>query len=225
MYQVPYSRTDRRGVRHTIDVHWRISNPQIFAGALTFEELRKDQTPVGALGRGARAVGATHALVLACIHRVAHHALDERLIWLYDIHLLADRLAPIEQEQFIDLARAKDLTLVCADGLAAAQGRFFGRGAASLLARLDPGTTMTNGRFDVYVTGRTRRIDVLLSDLKALTWRRRLTLLREHVLPPPSYMREAYGFSHAALLPFAYAWRVLRGARDWWRPVGRRDQK
>ena len=34
-----------------------------------------------------------NALVLACIHRLAHHQGRDRLVWLYDIHLLAGRLA------------------------------------------------------------------------------------------------------------------------------------
>lgn len=232
MYQAPYSRADRHGVRHTIDVHWRISNPQVFASLLTVEELRSRATTIPALGNAARAVGSAHALALACVHRVAHHSDEERLIWIYDIHLLAERLTAAEQEEFVSLVRAKQLTAVCADGLALAEQKFLGRGAASLLARLVPtsgppegghyrGAT-TRERSEIYVAGRMRKVDVLVSDLSALKgWRPKMKLLREHVLPPASYMREAYGISNPALLPLFYVWRIARGARKWFR----RDQK
>jgi putative nucleotidyltransferase-like protein len=245
MYQAPYSRTDRRGIRHAIDVHWRVSNPQVFASVLAIEELRPRATAIPTLGSAAQAVGSVHALALACIHRVAHHSDEERLIWIYDIHLIAERLTAAEQEEFVDLARAKELTAVCADGLALAERKFLGRGAASLVARLgspsSPPNRLRQGyggppklyaeadgghdqrakpreRSEIYVTGKMRKVDVLVSDLKALEgWRTKMKLLREHVLPPASYMREAYGISNSALLPFFYVWRFVRGARAWWR--------
>lgn len=218
MYQAPYSRTDRRGVRHTIDVHWRISNPQVFASVLTMEELRMRAITIPALGSAAQAVGSAHALALACIHRVAHHGGEERLIWIYDIHLVAERLAATEQEELVNLVQTKQLTAVCADGLALAEQRFLGRGAASLLARLGPQSAPTRERSEIFVTGKMRKVDVLVSDLKALKgWRPKMKLLREHVLPPASYMREAYGISNSALLPFFYVWRIVRGAKKWFR--------
>jgi putative nucleotidyltransferase-like protein len=228
MYQAPYSRTDRRGIRHAIDVHWRVSNPQVFASALTIEELRTRATAIPALGSTAQAVGSVHALALACIHRVAHHSDEERLIWIYDIHLIAERLTAVEQGEFVDLARAKELTAVCADGLALAERTFLGRGSASLVARLGSQSSPPDGghdhraktreRSEIYVTGKMRKVDVLVSDLQALEgWRAKVKLLREHVLPPASYMREAYGISNSALLPFFYIWRFARGAGAWWR--------
>lgn len=218
MYQAPYSRTDRRGVRHTLDVHWRISNPQVFAGMLTVEELRTWATAIPPLGNWAWAVGPAHALALACIHRVAHHSDEERLIWIYDIHLLAEQFAAAECEQFINLVDAKHLTAVCAGGLELAQRKFRGLASASLLARLTPQLATTRDRSEIYASGNMRKVDVLLSDLKALEgWRSKVRLLREHVLPPASYMQEAYGISNTALLPFFYVWRVIRGARAWWR--------
>ena len=218
MYQAPYSKTDRRGVRHMIDVHWRISNPQIFASALTTMELRSHATSIAALGNAARAVGSVHALALACIHRVAHHGDEERLIWIYDIHLVAERLTAGEREQFIDLANAKQLTTVCGDGLRVAEQRFRGRGVSSLFTSLAARTAGRHERSEIYATGRMRKVDVLISDLTVLEgWRPRMKLLREHLFPPRSYVRQVYGLSNDAFLPLFYVWRIARGATKWWR--------
>jgi hypothetical protein len=68
----------------------------------------------------------------------------------------------------------------------------------------------------VYLGNGLRPIDVLFSDLRALSsWRARARLLREHVLPPSGYMLRSYGVSSRALLPVLYADRVVRGARRW----------
>lgn len=218
MYQTPYSKSDGRGVRHTIDVHWKISNPQVFASAFPIEELRMHAVRLPALGPAAHAVGSVHALMLACIHRVAHHGDEERLIWIYDIHLVAERLSATEQKEFVDLAEAKQLAMVCADGLAVAQQTFRGDGTASVLARLNPQATSRREHSGIYVTRKMRKVDVLLSDLTVLQgWGPRMKLLIEHLFPPPSYIRQLYGVSNGALLPLFYLWRIARGATEWWR--------
>jgi hypothetical protein len=216
MHQAPYLRTDARGVQHAIDVHWKISNPQVFAAALTTAELRSGSVNIPALGPSARAVAPVHALAIACIHRVAHHNHEERLIWLYDIHLMAERLTAAEEEQFANLAGAKQLTKVCAAGLARAAELFGAGRAASLASRLVATGSVEPSQ--VYVSGKMRKVDVLASDLRALDgWHSRMKLVREHLFPPPRYMRDTYGVASPALLPLLYLWRVARGATRWWR--------
>ena len=223
MYQACYSRTDARRVPHTIDLHWRVSNPQIFAQTFDSDELAASAAAVPALGPAARAVGVIHALAIACIHRVAHHADEDRLIWIYDIHLLAEHFTPGDQEEFVSLAAAKQLVAVCADGLALAHQMFGGASTASLLARLAPSKAPIE-RSAVYLVRRRRKVDVLVSDLKALPgWKERCKLVREHLLPPARYMRETYGVRVPALLPFYYVWRIARGAREWFRSTPKRD--
>ena len=45
----------------------------------------------------------TYALLLACLHRIAHkpEGMHNRLIWLYDIHLLATGFTPEQWEELI----------------------------------------------------------------------------------------------------------------------------
>jgi hypothetical protein len=49
------------------------------------------------------------------------------------------------------------------------------------------------------------------------SWRKRFTLLREHLFPHPSYMRALYARTPRLLLPFAYVDRIVRGAPKWFR--------
>lgn len=69
-----------------------------------------------------------------------------------------------------------------------------------------------------FVDGCLSRADVLRSDLAALTgWPARGRLLRQHLCPPPAYIRDRYAVSASVLLPALYALRAVRGARRWFR--------
>jgi hypothetical protein len=215
--QVPYSKVDRFGVIHALDVHRCIANPQVFAGALRLAELRPRAVPVPALGLAARAFGPVDALAVACVHRVAHHGDEPRLIWLYDIHLLAGALSEPEVEDFVSLVRARRIRAVCARGCTLARSRF---GTV-----FPPGLTegLAAGRIDdepsaEYLGRAMSQLDILLSDLRALDrWADRVRLVREHVFPPASYMRQKYPASSRLWLPALYARRAIAGARRWFR--------
>lgn len=225
-YQVPYVKRDSQGVPHAFDIHWRVSNPQVFANVLTHGDIEAQSVGIPALGDTTRAAGPVHALVLACVHRAAHHGPamhEERLIWLYDIHLLAERLDATEQASFIELVKAKQLTTICGDALTAAHGSFLGRLSGELATGLAQCRSANKEPSAIYVGGRMRKVDILMSDLGSLSWGQKLKLLREHVLPPPAYMRQVYGVSRSGLLPFYYVWRFARGAAAWWRAAKPRD--
>jgi hypothetical protein len=96
MYQATYVK--RRGslAVHAVDVHWKVANPQIFADLLAFDELDGRAVPLPRLCRHARGLSSVDALLVACVHRVAHHYDSDCLIWIYDIHLTAARLSSSE---------------------------------------------------------------------------------------------------------------------------------
>jgi hypothetical protein len=57
-----------------------------------------------------------------------------------------------------------------------------------------------------------------LSDLRALpSWKDRVRLAREHLLPPSGYMRDVYARGSRAPLTWLYLKRVLVGTRRWMR--------
>ena len=203
-------------LRH-LDVHWRIANARLFGDALSFDDLWTRAVPVPALGAAARAAGLTDALIVACLHRVAHHDDEVDLLWLWDIHLLVSRLTAQEQIELIGTARRAGLTGVCARGLDLASTAFRTPTAAPLAARL---RTAGNGRTEPAsrFIGGASRITMLRTDLAAVAgWRARLRLVAEHVFPPRHYMRTLYPGWPDRLLWVAYADRVARGAPGWFR--------
>lgn len=206
----------RLGLRlHVVDVHWRIANPQVFAGLLSYEELVRDAIDVPLLAPRARGLSAAHALLLACVHRVAHHFDSNRLIWLYDIHLLASALSVPEWEQFLTLIEQRRVAAVCRRSLDRAAQRFATNVPSAVRSDARLRTPSAPEASAAYTRPR-RVVQDVASDLQALSsWRDRLQLVREHLFPPRQYMREVYSMSRRAPLPWLYASRAVRGAWRW----------
>lgn len=218
-YQATWSRTDPIGQVHDVDVHWRISNSQILAKALTYDELAARAQAVPALGPYARAPAPVDALLFACMHRAGHvnvpyQSIDEtfiggdRLIWLYDIHLLLGAMSAVELDDFVHAATAKRLKAICLDALVHTRQCFATPIPQAVLDGLQPsGTAEPSAR---YLTGRRGR--QMLGDFLALDdWATRLQWLKELGFPAPDYIRRKYPDATVRWLPVLYARRAASG--------------
>jgi hypothetical protein len=208
----------RDRVVHLVDLHWRLASPQVFAHVMSFDELMESSSPLPKLGEAARAPGNVHALLLACMHQVAHHHDEpDRFKWLYDIHLIASGLKPHEWNAFAALAAEREVASVCLHGLQRSS-HWFGTALPPTVTG-DPrliGAEMWEPTA-AYLRVRPKAQEVA-GDLRVLRrWRDRATLLREHLFPDPDYMRRVYAPRSASPLAVLYALRIVRGARTWFR--------
>ena len=216
-HQWAFERHDAHGVRHVLDLYWKIVNPHMLADALTFDDLWAGSSVVHSLGNAAHAPAPGRSLALACIHRAAHHHGHERLVWLYDIHLLASPFGEADWEAFGELAVSRGVAAICLDGLQAAGDALGTVVPAPLAARLGAAAAREPARR--FVTGALNRRGVLLSDLAVLpAWSDRVRLLREHAFPPAAFIRRRYGVTRPIWLPALYVRRLLTGAYKWVRP-------
>jgi hypothetical protein len=215
-HQRQYQRRDRFAMADILDLHWKITNPHLFADAVTFDELMAAAQPIALLGDHALGPSNVHALILACVHRVAHHHNSDLLIWLYDIHLLAGAMAAAERDAFAELATVKGLRSVCASGIDHASRRFGTSYPAGWRDRLEIRNAGEVEPSAAFLQQELRQVDILLSDLRAVSgWAPKLRLLREHLFPPPAYVRAKYG-PHTPLF-VAYVDRILFGVGKWFR--------
>ena len=214
--QFHFVRDDHHGVEHALDVHWRVSNVRAFADALSYDELARDGVPIPALGDHAVGASSVHALLLASVHRVAHHGDTQNLLWLYDVHLLARGLTAAERHAFGALASSRRMRAVCARTLTLAQAAFGGLDAAWIetLAPAD-GVDEPSAAF---VGGGFRQVDILKADLAATPrWGARVQLLREHLFPRADFMYARYGTRLKPALPVLYLHRLVTGVPKWFR--------
>lgn len=213
-HQFALERLDQHGVHHVLDIHWKIANPQVVADALLFDDLWQRREPAPALGPAGHVPCAVDSIVLACVHRLAHHQGHDRLIWLYDLKLLAASLEDDQWQELATRASSRRVAGLCLDGLRQTRARLDGRlppGVEAALAAAAPGEPS-----QAYLAGAVRKRDVLVSDLTLLrSWRDRFHLLREHALPPAAFIRQRYGINSPWLLPVLYAHRLVTGAYRW----------
>jgi hypothetical protein len=212
-HQVAFERVDEHGGQHVIDVHWKIVNPQILANVMSFADVWSESREIHLRGSVIRVPASEWSLLLACVHRLAHHQAQERLIWLYDIQLLADALTPAGWERFTTIAAQRQVSAICADGLAAAIRLMDARIPTAVVSTLDDQGQQDPSRR--YTVREQRRLDVLRDDLRQLDWQDRVRLLREHAFPPASFMRSQYQVRSNVLLPLLYARRLIAGAYKW----------
>ena len=214
LYQRSYTRSSH-GHALVVDLHWRLTNPAVFGHVLSFEEMDAAAVDVPMLSSRARGLSSVHALFVACVHRVAHHFADDRLIWLFDIHLVASGLSAAEWSAFADLAVGRRVTRVCEAGLAQSTSRFSTTVPQTVWDRLSEGIAETEITAE-YLRPDRLRVLVVLDDLRALgTWTDRWRLLRDYAFPPVNYMRDVYAPSSDLPLAWLYMRRMFFGAWKW----------
>jgi hypothetical protein len=190
-----------------------VVNPQAFADVLTFDDVWARSVSVAPLGPVARTLAPPDTLLLACVHRVAHHQDRVNLLWLWDIHLVASALSPAGWAQLLAAAASSRMQGVCARGLSLAHECFGTAIPEDVLHALAAAHDEPAASF---LGEGLRTVDVARADLAALAgWRLKLALVREHLCPPLAYMRVKYARCPVALLPVAYAHRIVRGAPKW----------
>ena len=213
--QRSYAHVDAGEFHDNIDLHWAVANPHPFAEVLPFDEAWRSSVAVAALGPTVRTLGHADALLLACVHRVAHHNDSPCLLWLWDIHLLATRLTTDEWEALVRVAQDTGMRAVTIRGLELAHKRFGSPIPAGIIDRLAPADRKEPAAR--FVRG-LRQAEIALTDLAAMpSWRSRLTFVWENLFPPRAHMRTTYKSCPALLLPIAYLHRIVRGAPRWFR--------
>ncbi len=203
-------KSGRLGVEHALDFHWKLSNNQFFARTFTFNDLMAVAVPVANLSEHALAFDPEHALLHACMHRIGHKPQGDadRLIWLYDIHILARSFSQIQWDRLASLAVEKKLCNICLDGLQETKSALATPIPANVKKILHEKGKKENITADM---GSTRwRMD--LANFQTLpSWRERLLLLKEHFFPSAEYILTKYNTNNRFLLPFLYIRRVAQG--------------
>lgn len=189
-HQRMWVRIDAVGVRHCIDLHWALSNRQRYVDSFSFDELWSRGVMLS--GSDVRMPSPADALLIAAMHLAGHHRGNERLIWLYDIHLLHGTTPPDELQAAALLARERDLDLPLDVAIALAL-RWFGDGHDETVQPL----------------AKQSGIEELVDDLRYTRGlRRKLKLMREHLFPPAEYVLEKYGVRSRTALPALYVRRA-----------------
>ncbi|MFO1316204.1 MAG: nucleotidyltransferase family protein [Burkholderiales bacterium] len=214
-FQVELHREDRNGITHNVDLHWRISNAQSFAWLLPFEELAAASVPVPALGPYARRLGDVHALLLALMHRVGNNlfvapGFGDRLIWLYDIHLLVEAMTDDDLRCFRHCVERTRVVAIAIEGLRRCAARFGSPRVAALATELESSPVAASGA-RLLRAGKLHREWLELCAVPTATSRARYVASR--VFPSRDYLHERFPDAADRALPALYARRWLARVR------------
>ena len=218
-YQANYAFTTADTGTHNIDLHWRINNYELLSRLFSYDELLEHAIPLSKLCPDALGASPVYALLHACMHPATHkhdayyvdgvaHCSADRLIWLYDVHLLTKSLSSTQWWDVVRFARKKGLCATCLDGIERASACFHTRCPDFVLAGLAgsgveerPATYLNASKL------RQQWMDFIALD----GFSSQLRFLRELFFPSAAYMRAKYPQAQPGWLPVFYVRRSFDG--------------
>lgn len=196
-----------------LDLHWALGNSPLYARRLHWAEMLAEARPLPTLGSGAMGLSPVHALLHACMHLMVNRLVGQgnRLRWLYDIHLLANRLSAQEWSRVEVLAAERGLAGTCHQALLATRARLDTSPPPSLMDAL---------------AGRAKNEPLRCERLGAWHYRQwaewqslpslgqRWRWLRQLLFPDLAHLRGRYATDRAGTFT-VFVRRFLDGVRRW----------
>ena len=191
-----------------IDLHWRINNRQSLAKTFSAQNLLADGTALDRPLQNVKIPCSIDSLLIACLHRLGHHHREERLIWLYDIHLLANSLEKTDWDALCDKAKTKQICAITLDALLNCEYLFSTDIPKNVIQ------TLSNAHQEpskLFVQRDLPEWRYILGDLKSLQGvAAKLGFVKENLLPSPTYIRQQM---HTRSATIGYIKRLARGIR------------
>ena len=197
------------GMRHHVDLHWRVLNHARLADGLTFADLDSASVAIPSLECKARGLGIVHAMLHALLHRITNmpSGRQNRLIWLYDIHLLAMRCRNEDWDELSRQCVALKCATPCLDGLRATRTVF-----ATPIPEANESALRRQSREESWLLGDDLDRGVMDRDhLAALSWLQKAGWLRRKLFPSRQFMRHRYAAEGGFGLAKAYLLRWMTG--------------
>ena len=213
-YQRTFSLSLAGNSNLNIDLHWRINNRQCLANSFSVDELLLNSHNISALSPHANIPSAIDSLLIAGLHRLGHHANEERIAWLYDIHLLAETLSPKHWAILLEKSKNKQLCNVMLDALLCCQDALLTPIPDQNIESLR--TLSKSNEASKFLLERERpEWQYFIHDLKCLDWRAKLSFIKETLFPPADYVRQQMN-TQSALVGYLkrFARGIVRVSRD-----------
>ncbi len=207
-FEVEYRYTSQHGTGQALDVHWALTNNALYCSRFSNTELLADARELPMLGPMAKGLSLIHAMAHACVHRVAHipEGQGDKLIWLYDMHLLSSRFTEQDWRDFLAIAEQRQLAGAFYSGLKAAVTTFDTKIPPDVMSTLL--NLSKRERFKV-----DKATSATYIDLQGLLWMtngQRWHWFLQTFFPPADYMLKRDGLKSRAQLPWAYVKRIFR---------------
>lgn len=209
-YQSTFSKALAGKSAINIDLHWQINNRQILAQSYQVEQLLADGGGLPNLSSSIRIPHAVDSLLIASLHRLGHHVREERLTWIYDVHLLASTLTEHDWLTLLTKSKDKKLAAITLDALQLSHELFNTPLPQEAIQQLSDAALLTEPS-QLFLNRELSEWQYFWHDLKALPSNSaKLQAIWENIMPSPSYVKRQMGTQWAVI---AYAKRFIRGIK------------
>jgi hypothetical protein len=143
------------------------------------------------------------------LHRAASSYHDpNRLIWLYDVHLLISRMSESEWQDFAQIAVRFGIQDICLEPVVKSCKLFAGEMPEMALRALDKRVSTRAGRSRFEKS----HLGLMIDDMRQLRGiRSRMELAREYLIPPGEYLLQRYGKTEPYWVPILYFRYLIAG--------------
>lgn len=209
-HQSTWVKTIANGFSLHLDCHTRISNRAILANAFDHNDLVQHSTPIPGLSEAWVQPSVVDSLLIAIMHRIGHHANEERLIWLYDIHLLLSSFSDDDWQQLLLSCQKKRLCGLTHEAITLSQSLFNSPADSTVLHNLSL-TTAVEEPSQFFLNREYPEWRHLLHDLQGLaSFKQKCQYLIQNIFPDREYMRRQMSTNS---LTFAYLKRIISGIK------------
>ena len=208
-YQFVYHKQYASGFRMVFDIHNEITNYLWFNRKLRYQYLLENSNFIEIENVKVRVLNTVHALIHACVHRITNKSNDtsDRLIWLYDIHLLSQSLDDTQWQDLLQVCLSKHLSEIVLQGLQVSHETLASSLPSKYIDQLKSNAATCNDPF----SKKRRRIHMYWSDfILNKGFSNKLTQIRERVFPPVDYMLKRYDLKSRRWVVYYYLKRVIK---------------
>lgn len=189
------------GSKHFLDLHWEVMHSFSLAHLFDSDTVREKSQTLEQLTSSARIMCNLDAVYHACIHRAVHiqspYYIKEqefrggdRLVWLYDIHLMLPKLTTADWSDLLCLCKSHDTADICRNALTDANRLLGSQVPLNVLA--DLGAKHQEGN-PMHFLANTSGRRAIASNLRAIpTMREKQKYLRHILFPSKAYMNAKY---------------------------------
>jgi hypothetical protein len=196
-----YLRADHGAVVR-LDLHWRCSARPWLSAALNFSQVWGQALPIQPF-QALRQPDPPDALLISVAHLYGHHRNLPRWIWLLDMHLLWQAMAPEQQPICVERAKQRGILCLLQAGLQAAHACFDTDIALATQAQAPRPEAAR-----AFLQPNSMWLDVRLG-----SWRERAQIVQGRLLATPELLHARFGAYPAWQQPFMQLRRWLIAAR------------
>ena len=201
-----------------IDIHTRLFNRPALQSLLSHNQMKSEALPLYGTQTTTTALGLSpspaHCLIHSCLHLLAHHYNSRKLIWLYDIKLISDRLDVEQKTALLSFSKKHRIAKMLHAALCDTDNAFK-LNSNGLIDALNSQCQQQRGsdhpatlllQTQSYPSRIFRDWQLLENNKQRLQW------VKQHIFPDNQFMKNQYNFRSNFLLGFFYVWRIIRGS-------------